>query len=91
MTPAELEDTISRLRGKSRAHAMMVTAMLVAMPTAQRVEAVAILRKLQHDREFLSSLPLPMEVEIAVEATTDEIKRMLANVDAVCLLISAEI
>ncbi len=84
MTPAELEDAIARLKGQNQAHAMLLTAMLVAMPTAQRVEAAAILRRLQKDRALLELMPMPLPAELTAEATADEVKRLLASAEIIC-------
>ncbi len=84
MTPSETEDAIARLRGQNQARAMLLTAMLVAMPTAQRVEAAAILRVMQKKREFLDEMALPLRTEVMAEATADEIKRVLTNAEIVC-------
>ncbi|MBB2199524.1 hypothetical protein HLH44_19145 [Gluconacetobacter sp. 1c LMG 22058] len=84
MTPSDLEDAIARLKGQNQAHAMLLTAMLVAMPTAQRVEAAAILRRLQKDRAFLDMVPMPLAAEVTAEATGDEIKRLLTNAEIIC-------
>ena len=84
MTPSDLEDAIARLKGQNQAHAMLLTAMLVAMPTGQRVEAAAILRRLQKDRAFLDMVAMPLAVEVTAEATSDEIKRLLTNAEIIC-------
>ncbi|MBB2164511.1 hypothetical protein HLH26_08145 [Gluconacetobacter sp. 1b LMG 1731] len=84
MTPSDLEDAIARLKGQNQAHAMLLTAMLVAMPTVQRVEAAAILRRLQKDRAFLDMVPMPLAAEVTAEATSDEIKRLLTNAEIIC-------
>ncbi|MFT8642783.1 hypothetical protein [Gluconacetobacter sp.] len=84
MTPSDLEDAIARLKGQNQAHAMLLTAMLVAMPTGQRVEAAAILRRLQKDRAFLDMVPMPLAAEVTAEATSDEIKRLLTNAEIIC-------
>lgn len=84
MTPSDLEDAIARLKGQNQAHAMLLTAMLVAMPTGQRVEAAAILRRLQKDRAFLDKVPMPLAADITAEATSDENKRLLTNAEIIC-------
>lgn len=63
---------------------MLLTAMLVAMPTVQRVEAAAILRRLQKDRAFLDLIPMPLPAEVMAEATADETKRLLTNAEIIC-------
>ncbi|MBM9401586.1 hypothetical protein JUN65_08300 [Gluconacetobacter azotocaptans] len=84
MTPSDIEDAIARLQGQAQAHAMTLTAMLVAMPPADRATATAILSMLQKQRVFLADLPLLLHAEVTAEATADEIERVRLRVAQVC-------